>query len=424
MPETVLEPPPAIENPVIPSGMDLSKKLFNEAMEAEKAKPSSETTNVVSPDSTEAKPTPPPPKEPEQPVIPEKKSDQSVEPSSPAAKATVPQELLTGKKAEPKVDDAIAEIDAMVLPKNAKPEQVANFNELKEKAKQTIEAKLARIAELESKTSDGSSKAEIEAAQERIKAAETRAKELESQIERISFMESPRFKSLLTKEAGYLARAKEYFTGTDINPEIIEVAARTTGQQRAKVLREAGADPELIGLIAPYLERYDDIQSDKSSALENWKTESTQMLEQHKAQQEAALAQRKAEEDKVWDSVASKLKGEVAAFQKFDAQDAWNERSDKLMAEWKRVYNGEDVGLETVADYLGKGIAYDAEHEIRMALTEELNKALAENAKLKAAKPGAGNGQVLPSGTSDENLSPTEQAKRRFNTEMAKARGV
>src|SRR6266850_619790 len=192
MPDTeVAEPPttetPVLPNPVIPDGMDLSKKLFNEAMAEEKAEPTKVET-------------------------------------SPAAKAKLPEELITGKKPEVKVDDAIAEIDAMVLPKNAKPEQVASFAKLKEQSKKVIEEKLARINELETKTSDGATRAEIEAAQERVKTAETKTKELESTIERIAFTESPRFKQFLADESSTLTSAKAYFEGTEINPEIIEYA--------------------------------------------------------------------------------------------------------------------------------------------------------------------------------------------------------
>lgn len=417
MSEIVAEPPTTTEaallNPVIPDGIDLSKQIFREAMDAEKSKP-------TEPEIPVEPPTPVPPIT--EPVVP-KKDDTPVVETTTSDKSKIPAELISGKKSEPPppgVDDAITELDAMVLPKNAKPEQVASFSKLKEQAKKVIEEKVGRIRELETKTSDGSTRAEIEAAQERVKTAETRAKELESTIERIAFTESPRFKQFLTDESATLTSAKAYFEGTDINPEIVEYAARVGGAQRVKILKEAGLDAELIASVQPYLADFDKIQRYKAGALENWKAESAQMSEARKAQQEAAITQRRAEEDKVWDGVASRLKTEIAAFRKFDANDDWNKRSDELVTEWKRVYNGENVDLETVADYLGKGIAFDAEHEIRMAVTEELNKAIAENSKLKAAKPGGSNGQIATAHTNGENLSPIEQSKRTFNAELAK----
>lgn len=417
MPE-VLEPPtvtePVLPNPVLPSDLDLSKQTFREAMEAEKSKPEETLeATIVEPETQPAAPEP------------EKKVDEPPETTT-SDKSKIPAELISGKKTETppeKVDDAIAELDAMVLPKNAKPEQVASFAKLKEQAKKVIEEKVGRIRELETKTSEGASRTEIEAASERVKAAETKAKELESTIERIAFTESPRFKQFLNDESATLASAKAYFEGTEINPEIVEYAARTTGSQRVKILREAGLDAELIASVQPYLAEFDKIQRYKAGALENWKAESAQMSEQRKVQQEAQITQRRAEEDKVWEASASKLKPEIAAFTKFDGNDDWNKRADELVAEWKRIYNGENVDLETVSDTLGKGLAFDAEHEIRMAVTDELNKALSENAKLKAAKPGASNGQITTAPSNDANLPPIEQSKRTFNSELAKARG-
>src|SRR5207249_3932261 len=106
---------------------------------------------------------------------------------------------------------------------------IKSFGKLKEYSEKIILEKLARINELETKTSDGAARAEIEAAQERVKMAETRAKELESTIERVAFMESPRFKQFVSDESATLTIAKSYFEGTEINPEIVEYAARTTG---------------------------------------------------------------------------------------------------------------------------------------------------------------------------------------------------
>ena len=155
-----------LPNPVILPDMEFSKQNFNAAMEAEKSQPTEPTQTETPPPS---KPTEPEPV-PEKGTTDDKIEEPKVE--SPATRANLPEELLTGKKSEPKVDDAIAEIDAMVLPKNAKPDQVVSFSKLKAEAKRIIEERTARINELEGKTNGTASKHEIEAAQERIKAAE------------------------------------------------------------------------------------------------------------------------------------------------------------------------------------------------------------------------------------------------------------
>ncbi len=411
---------PTVElpNPVIPSDMEFSKSNFREQMEAAK-------TETPSDPETEPKTTPdfPPATEPKPEVTPEPATTADkveIPTETPAARATLPEELLTGKKPEPKVDEAISEIDAMVLPKNAKPEQVANFNKLKETAKREIESKLARINELESKTSEGASRHEIEAEQERRKAAEEKAKEYEATIERIAFTESPKFKRFLDDEAATLTTAKSYFEGTEINPDIIEYAARLNGAQRIKVLRESGADAELIAAVSPYLAQFDTIQRYKAGALENWKVEAAQQGEAYKAQQDAQAEQRRKAEDEVWGQVVTEI-STLDPYRKFDKHDSWNSRADELLSKAKAVYNGDGVDLKEVGTIIGKGMAYDVEHEIRMAVTEELNNVLKENAKLKSAKPGASNGQVAAI-SNDANLTPMEQAKSRFNQEMGRAR--
>jgi len=426
MPTEVAEPTPQVTepvlpNPVLPSDLDISKQTFRENMAAVKAEPNEKTE----PAETElpAQTEPEPKSKPEPEAIPEKGTTDDKAEISPASKSKLPEELITGKKPEAKVDDAIAELDAMVLPKSAKPEQVASFAKLKDQAKKVIEEKVGRIRELETKTSEGASRHEIETAQERVKAAETKANELESTIERIAFTESPRFKQFIADESATLASAKQYFEGTEINPEIVEYAARVTGAQRVKILREAGADPELIASVQPYLVQYDNIQRYKGAALENWKTESAQMSERQKAQQEAQLTQRKSDEDKVWTASVSKFESDLVPLRKFENNDPWNLRSDELKSKAKAIYNGDGISLDVVADTILKGVAYDALDEVRVALTEELNKLITENGKLKAAKPNGGSIQGAGTPSSDDNLSPMEAAKKRFNTEMAAARG-
>ncbi len=415
---------PTVElpNPVILPDMEVSKNLFNAEMEA--AKNQTPETETVPETTLDFPPTKEPEPKPEPEAIPEKTDDAKVQETheTPSGRSDLPEELLTGKKSEPKVDDALSEIDAMVLPKNAKPEQVASFSKLKAEAKRIIEERTSRITELESKGSDGATKAEIESAQERVKAAEGRAKELESTIERIAFTESPRFKQMVNDEVATLTTAKSYLEGTEINPDIIDYAARLTGSKRIQVLTEAGADPNIIAAVSPYLAQFDNIQRHKGAAIENWKVEAAQQSEAYKAQQDAQVQQRRKAEDEVWTATVHEL-SDLVPLRKFEKNDSWNSRADELLQKAKQVYNGDGVDLKEVATKLLKGEAYDALDEVRIAITEELNKVLKENARLKSAKPGASNGQVSTGATNDNHLPPLEQAKSRFNQELAKARG-
>ncbi len=422
LPSETLPTVDSLPNPVIMPDVQFSKDTFNAAMEAEKTKPAeTETPEPTETPVFEPKPETKPEPEAEKGTTDDKKVETPTE--TPAARANLPEELLTGKKTEPKVDDALSEIDAMVLPKNAKPEQVASFSKLKAEAKRIIEERTARISELETHSSNGASKAEIESAQERVKLAESKAAELEQTIERIAFTESPRFKQYINDEAATLANAKTYLEGTEIDPQVIEFAARVNGAKRIRVLQEAGADPNIIAAVSPYLAQFDNIQRYKTGALENWKAEQGQFLEQQKVVQQQQMEQRKKSEDDVWSTTVHELK-DLVPLLKFDKNDSWNTRADEILQRAKMVYNGEGVDLKTVAEKLVKGEAYDAMDELRITLTEELNKALAENAKLKSARPGASNGQSSTGISNDATLSPTEASKARFNRELAAARGV
>ncbi len=409
MPAETADPPvtiktEAIPNPVIPSDLDLSKSLFNQEMNKAKGEP------------PKAEETPEPVKDTPPVKVEKESTDKPAESSE--AKSKIPEELLGVKEPEePKVDDALAAIDAMVLPKNAKPEQVASFAKLKEQSRKVIEEKLARITELETKTSDATSKAEIEAAQARVKAAEEKAKELESTVERISFYESDKYKQFAADEEAQLTGAKAYFQVTEINPEIIEVAARSLGPNRIRILKEAGADSDIISAVAPYLASFDTIQRAKSTALENWKTTSARDAEQQKAQQEAAQVQRQAEEERVWAETVKETAQDIAAYRKFDGNMEWNERADRLDAEAHRIFNGDGIDLKSMGLTIRKGIAYDAEHEIRLDFAEQIRLLRAENAKLKAAKPDGGAGQSA-NGAPNKELTPQD----RFNQELEKAR--
>lgn len=403
-----------VVNPVLkPSDLEVSKGIFNaekekvaEAEQQAVEERQAETPTEVTP--TEEKPATEPP-------AAEKKASK------------IPEELLTGQKAEEKVDDAIAEIRSMVLPKNAKPEQVANFNKLKEKAEKEINAKLQRITELESKTSGTANKEELQAAQKRIEAAELRAKELEQTVERVSFMESPKFQRFVQDETASLDGAKTYLEGTDVNPNVIDLAARSTGKVRLQILRDAGLEADQVSAVTPYLAQYDQVQRNKTSALENWKSE-TQTYQQEQTQKQAAeAAQRASEENRVWELTINKAKSELLPLRKLDKNDDWNAQAEKILAQAKLKFNGDGTSLEDVALAMLKGEAFDVQQEITNNLIEEVNNLRAENAKLKSAKQVGGDSNGLNGSSSKNNLLNEDSiagAVARFRAESEKLTGA
>lgn len=388
-----------------------SKSFFNEAMKAEGAVPQSKDP-VAHPPVTD-------------PAIVSDPADASAIPS---ITSKVPGDLLdpavasteTGPDAS--AADALAEIEAMTLPKNAKPEQVASFGKLKEAAKKSVAAAHARVAELEKKTSGKSATpAEIESAQARAKAAEDKAAQIEEEFARAAYESSPRFKAQFVEaEKAALDGAKTYLEGTEITPDTIDLAARASGQKRLQILRDAGADPEMIAAIVPQLSQFDSVQRGKAKALENWRTEAARNQEADSARDQAAKAKRAEQENRVWDDTLSKAN--LLPFRKSKEADAqeWNARADNDMAKAKQIFNGENVGLDEMAATIQKGVAYDAQQEVLDDLVERVKLLTTENAKLKSARPG---GSSTVNGTSATTATGSDASPSSiFNAELQKAR--
>jgi hypothetical protein len=415
MPTETVAPPVApttevISNPVIPpDDMEISKSIFKTEME--KVAPVPETS-----------PEQPEPEKPAKPPEPEKKPN--TEPPAPKKDGlVVPQELFDGKPATVKPDDSIAEIEAMVLPKNAKSEQVASFGKLKEHAKKAIEEKLARITELEGKATQGASTAELQAAVEKARAAEERAQQLEETLNRTAFEKSPKFQSQFTEaETAAIEGAKSYLEGTEINPSLIDLALHSQGSKRLAILRDGGVEAEMIAAIAPYLTNYDNIQREKTRVLDNWKTEAANWQQEETKKNEQTKAQRAAEENRVWSAVVSTAESELLPLRKVDDNAPWNEQTDGIKTEAKRIFNGEGVPLDKLASTITKGVAYDVLDGMFKDVVEQLKTAKAEAAKLKSAHPG-GSDAVTKVDAPPKEETAEERAKREFNAQLAQARG-
>lgn len=402
------EAPTELTNPVLKDD-DATRAMNTFRSELAKAEAEQKGEHAPEPDKT-------PPQEEKTPT------------EAPKNETGIPDEFLTGEppKKEEKVDDAVAQIEAMVLPPNAKKEQVASFAKLKEQSVTAIKAAHARVAELEAKTSDGSTKAEIEAAREEAKKAAERAAELEHKLEMAAFEKSPKFQQQYVEaEKGTLDGAKTYLEGTEIDPAVIEVAARLKGSARIKVLQDAGMDPSTLSAVTPYLAEYDKIQRGKASALENWKVQADAEALQQKQALDAKAAQRAQEENRIWDSTLQKISVQILPFRKVENNENWNKQGDTLLADAKRVYNGE-ADLAEVAEKVAMGTAYPVLQKMYDTVVQKNKDLAAENAKLKSARPGASSGSDLI-GSASNGTYATEAERQmatfRRNLEVAKTGG-
>lgn len=395
-----------VETQLPASHIEQSKSFFRQAMADVADKPQEISTEAVPPAET------PPAQSPSSP-------DQQI-------KSAIPEDIISPPETKietEKPSEAIAAIEAMQLPKSAKAEQVTNFATLKEKAKKEIESQATRIKELEGKIGKSTDKSEIEAWQAKLTAAEERASKIEEEFSRAAYEQSPHFRSkFIAREVTAIEGAKKVLEGTEVSPEIIEVAARLSGQKRRDVLKNAGIEGDLLSEVAPYLTSFDAVQNDKKAAIENWKGESAKLQEAANAKSQADKQRRVAEENRVWEAVSHKT--DLLPLRKSKDNGEWNARAEELAGKAKQIFNGEGVPLDAFAETIQKGVAYDAVNDVLQKVMDENKNLKAENAKLKSARPG---GSITVGGDQGKpdpaKLSPVDRAKATFNQELAAVGG-
>src|SRR4029450_13675153 len=119
----------------------------------------------------------------------------------------------------------------------------------------------------------------------------------EDQFARVAFEQSPKFQSqFIDREKASLEGARASLEGTEVNPDLINVAAYSTPANRIKMLREAGAEPEVISAVTAYLAQVDGVQRDKNKAIENWRTEVAQDQERTEREQAQQRVKRREQE--------------------------------------------------------------------------------------------------------------------------------
>jgi hypothetical protein len=369
------------------------------------------------------KPAEPPVVDPPPTVDPPVVDDRNKPAAPPAKKSVVPDDVIDPNKATPpKVHAAVAEIQEAELPKGAKKEQVDSFAKLKTKAAAHLQAALDRAADLEKQAAAATNKDEVAALQKRAQEAEDRAKQIAEDFEKVNFEQSPKFKAQFAdQEKTALDLAKSYLDGTEIKPDIIDLAAHATGRKRLEILKGAGIEDSSISALLPHLANYDTIQRNKQATLANWKNESKQWQQEAQQRSEKAKAARLEQENKVWEQVISSV--DLLPLRKSKDNPEWNGRGEQIVAESKKIFNGDGTDLPTFAETILKGRAYDAQQEVVDHLKGQVASLREENAKLKSAAPGGSIGAGTQDGAPVDTtkMSRDDVAKSTFNSEKAKA---
>lgn len=339
--------------------------------------------------------------EPQAEPAPETAPKAKVDPAKPAAqpaKGEIPEELLTGVKPEapPEKDDD--DPFKAELPASASEKHKVNWR----RAREANEANLARIASMAKEIETHKATPRVdEAMAEKYKALETERTELLAKLERADFQQSPRFQKFLAQEKSLLDAAKANLKGTEVDAETIELAARATGQVRRKILEDSGIDASLLPLITPYLARLDELNGEKSAALENHKTFLAEDSQRAKAREEQAIKAQIDEAGKVFDTVLKSLIPKLAPLQKLDPEKypQWNLDADEIPKLAKRMFTN-DMDLADAAELAIMGASGLKLHKMVGDLQGRLRAANETIKAMTASQPTAGsesNGRFHPS---------------------------
>lgn len=338
--------------------------------------------------------------------------------ADPNASVAVPDALVVPPVEKPPVSP-LDEIEGMEPGTKIKPEQATHFKQLKEKAKSTISKLLEENATLKSRPAEA---VDVKPYEEKLTAAEQRIAEKEAEIERIAFEQSPKYQAFLSKEQVNVDAAKSYLEGTDIDPDVIERAAKATGAKRLNVLREAGLDAEIIAAVSPHLSTIDGVRAERNAALENRKTIQAQWESEQRTAHETQTAQQKAAQDRVYTDTLNRLMQEVPTLKKVDGNEAWNKQIDADIARGKDAFGG-SKSLEELAELAALGAHARSIISANKTLSEKLNTALAQLAKLTAASPNGGSLHQQGRVTAQGERWSASAAAARFNANKAEVGG-
>lgn len=288
--------------------------------------------------------------------------------------------------APPAVEDELKTLIASEPPPNASASSKANHAAMRK----GLERANATIAELKAERDALKNKAPVVTPEleERLKAAEQVAKEREAELERVAFERSPKFQRFIKESDAELASAKAYLEGSEVNPNVIDIASKTVGSKRVALLTESGMDASTIAAVTSHLARVDAINREREAAVENWKETNSQWNAEQVKAAEAKAAAIKANEDKVFAEVGKKVAASLAPFQKVEGNDEWNSAVDQRLQEAQEFFDGKRPLNET-SQLIYEGIAGRVYKDAFEDLRTKYNDLVAENERTKASRPGA-----------------------------------
>lgn len=313
-----------------------------------------------------------------------KPEKQAAKAETPKDDSIVPDEFLTGKKAdapEVKEPEVVDEVPANAAPKQLREALARREAKLKELS--------VKVADYERKLAERPEGAPSKEQEEAYHAAQEQVANLKELVERSAFERSEKYQKFGKREEAVIKDAQAYFEGTDVPPAVIEIASRMRGQARLKALRDSGLDSDAIGSIEHRLSKIDDIRGERDASLENWKQEAMAQQEQTKQEQMAQEARIKARDNAVFERKGAEMATKLEGFTRIPGNEKHNAEVEENIREAKSFFDGTKT-LDELAEMGFVAVAAGMTNKINKGLKAKVDALTEENSRLKAAQPGTG----------------------------------
>lgn len=343
-----------------------------------------------------------------------------------------PEELLSGKAAEPTADapetedQRSARVDKILSERPKGQIKHDHFEIVQNAAKEEVTWHRAELKKFKTdleKLRANAGKLPEDHVRE-VEATKKQLTEAREELSRVAFERTPEFRERFTdREARLVGLAEKAAKDNGIDPKIIKNALASSGKQRFEILEGAGElSPGALSYISNVLAQHDDLQEEKATVLSQSKERYAQWQEAQKAQGAQRDAQQKAIEQQAFEEAGKALAAKHRLFQEAKGEK-FKATQSAALAEAKRIFhegNLSEVELATVAH---KAAMFDVQERFLDHVVAERNSLKAKVAELTAAGPQV-NGSAQQRPLNDEAGLTEEQRMERSWQEAHRARGL
>lgn len=340
-----------------------------------------------------------------------------------------PDEVLSGKPAEPKPDPKKAEQEDDAILSERPQGQIKHdhFQKVQDAANRKVKAKDEIIekfrADLEKlRTTAG------KPSEEQQKALEQAQKDLARHRDRLALVDyqgTDEFKEKFTDpEASIRTRLLNKGKELGVESDLLERALLASGKFRDQILDQAELSGNAATAINTLLTQYDLLQDAKTAALGQSKERYAAHLQQQKAIEAQQMEQRKAIEKQTFEQARSNLAEKFPLFRPAQEGTKFQARQAEALAKAEAYFfNGSIPDIE-LAEVAYKASMFDEQNRWLDHVTKERNAFREKIAELTAANPGVNGNGHRPNLNDDMAGLTEEQRSMRIFEESRRAHGL